>query len=112
MAAKRQSLGKGLDALLGIPEDTEQLQDQATIEPSTANLPEQIVESLALPKDGTLRDLPVEFLQRGQYQPRRELNPEALQELANSITTQGVMQPIIVRPIGENKYEIIAGERR
>ena len=112
MAAKRQSLGKGLDALLGIPEDTEQLQDQATIEPSTANLPEQIVESLALPKDVTLRDLPVEFLQRGQYQPRRELNPEALQELANSITTQGVMQPIIVRPIGENKYEIIAGERR
>ena len=112
MAAKRQSLGKGLDALLGIPEDTEQLQDQATIEPSTANLPEQIVESLALPKDGALRDLPVEFLQRGQYQPRRELNPEALQELANSITTQGVMQPIIVRPIGENKYEIIAGERR
>lgn len=112
MAAKRQSLGKGLDALLGIPEDTEQLQGQATIEPSTADLPEHIVESLALPKDGTLRDLPVEFLQRGQYQPRRELNPEALQELANSITTQGVMQPIIVRPIGDNKYEIIAGERR
>jgi ParB family chromosome partitioning protein len=111
MAAKRQSLGKGLDALLGIAEDTEELQDQATIEPS-GELPDQDLVSVVQPTDGTLKELPVEFLQRGQYQPRRDLNSEALQELASSISTQGVMQPIIVRSIGENKYEIIAGERR
>ncbi|MDG1165487.1 MAG: ParB/RepB/Spo0J family partition protein [Porticoccaceae bacterium] len=111
MAAKRQSLGKGLDALLGIAEDAEELQDQATIEPSE-ELPDQDLESVVQPTDGTLKELPVEFLQRGQYQPRRDLNSEALQELASSISTQGVMQPIIVRSIGENKYEIIAGERR
>src|SRR5690606_32409846 len=49
---------------------------------------------------------------RGKYQPRRDMNPEALEELANSIRAQGVMQPIVVRPIGPERYEIIAGERR
>lgn len=62
--------------------------------------------------DGTLRDLPVEFLQRGKYQPRRDLDADALQELANSIAQQGVMQPIVVRKVATDKYEIIAGERR
>ena len=61
---------------------------------------------------GALRDLPVEFLQRGKYQPRRDLDADALQELANSISQQGVMQPIVVRKIATDKYEIIAGERR
>ncbi len=101
MATKRQSLGKGLDALLGIPEDaaiSEQDSTQSTDSNSAVN--------------GKLCQLPVEFLQRGKYQPRRDLNPEALQELASSIASQGVMQPIVVRPIGNNKYEIIAGERR
>ena len=101
MATKRQSLGKGLDALLGIPEDaaiSEQDSTQGTDSNSTVN--------------GKLCQLPVEFLQRGKYQPRRDLNPEALQELASSIASQGVMQPIVVRPIGNDKYEIIAGERR
>ena len=65
-----------------------------------------------LTADGVLQQLPVEFLQRGQYQPRRDLNPEALHELANSIAAQGVMQPIVVRPVGDDRYEIIAGERR
>jgi ParB family chromosome partitioning protein len=65
-----------------------------------------------VPTDGSLQNLPVEFLRPGQYQPRRDLNPEALKELADSIAAQGVMQPIIVRPIADNKYEIIAGERR
>lgn len=70
------------------------------------------VEEGKLPMDGELRKLPVEYLQRGRYQPRRDMDPAALQELADSIKTQGVMQPIVVRPVGENKYEIVAGERR
>ena len=64
-------------------------------------------------KDGDLRILPVDVLQRGRYQPRHEIEPEALQELADSIKAQGVVQPIVVRRIAEpGKYEIIAGERR
>jgi len=111
MAAKRQSLGKGLDALLGIPEDAETLQDQAVIDSSQELLAQTLADAVS-PADGSLQNLPVEFLHPGQYQPRRDLNSEALQELADSIATQGVMQPIIVRPTGDNKYEIIAGERR
>ncbi len=63
-------------------------------------------------QDGEMRDLPVEVIQRGKYQPRRDMDPQALEDLANSIRQQGIMQPIVVRPIGEGKYEIIAGERR
>ena len=110
MAAKRQSLGKGLDALLGIPEDAETQQDQAVIDSSQELLAQTLADAVS-PADGSLQNLPVEFLHPGQYQPRRDLNSEALQELADSIATQGVM-PIIVRPTGDNKYEIIAGERR
>ena len=102
MATKRQSLGKGLDALLGIPEGFDSL-ESGDASPVTAG------EIIA---DGHLRQLPVEFLQRGKYQPRRDINPEALKELTASIANQGVMQPIIVRAIGTDKYEIIAGERR
>jgi ParB family chromosome partitioning protein len=51
-------------------------------------------------------------MQRGRYQPRRDMQPEALEELANSIRSQGIMQPIVVRPIDGGRYEIIAGERR
>ena len=102
MATKRQSLGKGLDALLGIPEDFDPLESD-DVSPVTGG------EIIA---DGHLRQLPVEFLQRGKYQPRRDINPEALKELTASIANQGVMQPIIVRAIGKDKYEIIAGERR
>lgn len=59
-----------------------------------------------------LRELPVELIQRGQYQPRRDMDQQALEELAESIRQQGVMQPIVVRPISDSQYEIIAGERR
>ena len=96
MAAKRQSLGTGLDALLGFSDDI--------------NINEQ--NNNTKDADGTLRDLPVEFLQRGKYQPRRDLDADALQELAKSISQQGVMQPIVVRKIATDKYEIVAGERR
>jgi len=60
----------------------------------------------------SVQDLPVEYLQRGKYQPRKDMDPERLQELADSIRAQGIIQPIIVREIGYNRYEIIAGERR
>lgn len=62
--------------------------------------------------DGELKYLPVEYLQRGKYQPRRDMDQDALEELAESIRQQGIMQPIIVRTIAKNKFEIIAGERR
>ena len=54
----------------------------------------------------------MDLIHRGKYQPRRDIDQEALQELADSIKVQGVMQPIVLRPAGEGKYEIIAGERR
>ena len=98
MATKRQSLGKGLDALLGLAEDITADQELA-------------IDGKKI-SDGTLKQIPVEFLQRGQYQPRREFNADSLQELADSIASQGLIQPIVVREIAQNKYEIIAGERR
>lgn len=104
MTSKRQSLGKGLDALLGLDEDEETVLSQA--------LSAQADGGAISKKDSPLKELPVEFLQRGEYQPRRDLNPEALKELANSISAQGVIQPIVVRPVDDNRYEIIAGERR
>jgi ParB family chromosome partitioning protein len=91
MAVKKRGLGRGLDALLGQPnstgKDTEAQEQQ-------------------------LKDLPVDLIQRGKYQPRRDMDPQALEELANSIRVQGVMQPIVVRPIADGRFEIIAGERR
>lgn len=97
MSTKRQSLGKGLDALLGMAEES-----------AFDGLGSSDLQS----KEGQLREMAVEFLQRGKYQPRRDINAEALEELASSIRAQGVMQPLVVRGIGEDKYEIIAGERR
>ncbi|MDZ7922818.1 MAG: ParB/RepB/Spo0J family partition protein [Marinagarivorans sp.] len=101
---KRKGLGRGLDALLGTAP-----KQAGKIEPLN---PADMPVAGAGPKDGRLMELPVEFMQRGKYQPRRDMQQEALQELANSIKAQGVMQPIVVRPVGEDKYEIIAGERR
>src|SRR6188474_463438 len=100
MATKRRSLGRGLGALLGQPEPDD--------ESPVAAQP---------PGDEELQRLPVDLLQRGKYQPRIDMRPETLQELADSIKAQGVVQPIIVRPLdnvaaGHARYEIIAGERR
>jgi ParB family chromosome partitioning protein len=89
---KKRGLGKGLDALLS---------PRGGVESSDSNL------------DGPLQMLPVDIVTRGRYQPRMEMDTEALEELANSIKSQGVVQPIIVRPLkGRETYEIIAGERR
>jgi ParB family chromosome partitioning protein len=97
MATKRQSLGKGLDALLGMADDT----DFDAFDAPTSNT-----------ADGQLLQLPVELLQRGKYQPRRDINAEALEDLANSIRSQGIMQPLVARQLADGQYEIIAGERR
>jgi ParB family transcriptional regulator, chromosome partitioning protein len=104
MAKKHKGLGKGLDALLSAGLGISSPAPQMSVNEDTEQVPEY--------KDGKLAHLPVEIIQRGKYQPRRDMHPEALEELAESIKVQGVMQPIVVRPIGENRYEIIAGERR
>src|SRR5690606_33218603 len=94
MAIKKKGLGRGLDALLGGASVTAMQEEAAQAE------------------QRELQYLPLDLIQRGKYQPRRDMDPEALEELAQSIQAQGVMQPIVVRPIGDNRYEIIAGERR
>jgi ParB family chromosome partitioning protein len=102
---KRKGLGRGLDALLGANRGaaatTETPVDSATMPVANAG-----------PLDGQMMEVPVEYLQRGKYQPRRDMHEESLQELAESIKAQGVMQPVVIRPVGTNRYEIIAGERR
>ncbi|MGB2247106.1 MAG: ParB/RepB/Spo0J family partition protein [Alcanivorax sediminis] len=109
MAVKRKrGLSKGLDALLSSNESYQQRhQEEVSIQAE----PQQDPASQP-PRDGDLRHLPVEYMERGRYQPRRDMSPDALEELAESIRAQGVMQPIVVRPLGEKRYEIIAGERR
>ena len=62
--------------------------------------------------DTVLKQLPVERIRPGQYQPRTRMDPDALQELADSIKAQGLVQPIVVRKLGGGEYELIAGERR
>ena len=88
MASPRsKGLGRGLDALLG---------------PGPAQGP----------TDGPGREIPVELIARSPWQPRRKLDPDALEDLARSIRVHGVLQPILVRPAGEDRYELVAGERR
>ena len=98
MTAKKKRLGRGLDALLSRP-----------VAEAAAAMPEPGM-------DGPLRELPVDLLQRGRYQPRLDIRQDSLEELANSIRAQGVVQPIVARPIGKSgdsqRYEIVAGERR
>lgn len=101
MTIKKRGLGRGLDALLG-----------------------DISSSLSTPeaRGDELRQLPVDLIQRGKYQPRIDMRTESLEDLANSIRAQGVVQPIVVRPLPTasgreaalipRRYEIIAGERR
>lgn len=95
--SKKPRLGRGLDALLGSDLDDED--EIATKSGNGAN-------------GEILRQLPVDLLQRGRYQPRTHMRQEALEDLAESIRTQGVIQPILVRELATGDYEIIAGERR
>ncbi len=91
MATKKKGLGLGLEALLG---------------------PTRTPDDEASNGRNAVRILPLSQLRPGQYQPRQLMDEGALYELAESIRTQGVMQPLLVRPVGESGYEIIAGERR
>jgi ParB family chromosome partitioning protein len=100
MTPRKKHLGRGLDALLSKP---------------VAKEAEAATPTVSL-VDG-LSSIPVEHLQRGQYQPRIDIRQDSLEDLANSIQAQGIVQPIVVRPVasGNNKtqrYEIVAGERR
>ncbi len=119
MSTKKKKLGKGLGALLGGSLKTMQADEQSSTESIAAAIAAAPTMAVAdkTPLDGQLVKLPVEWLQRGKYQPRREIDQEALEELASSIKAQGVMQPIVVRPTSNPekpavRYEIIAGERR
>ncbi len=103
MAAKKRGLGRGLDALLGSPSRGTAVPAAASPAPAPAG---------ADSETDTLRTLGVELLQRGKYQPRVDMHSESLEDLADSIRQQGVVQPILVRAIGKGAYEIIAGERR
>ena len=94
MAVKKRGLGRGLDALLGASGG-----DKSTAQQRA-------------PANSDMREIPLELIQRGKYQPRRDMDSDALQELADSIKVQGVIQPIVVRHISNDKYEIVAGERR
>ena len=112
MAAKKRGLGRGLDALLGSAARAAPEAAPVTAAPELKAVPaaEDVPEEVAT--NGTLRMLPVDMIQRGKYQPRVDMHQESLQDLADSISAQGVVQPIVVRAIGEGRYEIIAGERR
>ena len=97
MTAKKKRLGRGLDALLSKP-----VADTASV--------------TGTDKDA-LRNIPLEHLQRGQYQPRDDMRQDTLEDLASSIKAQGVVQPIVARPLKKTdddvqRYEIVAGERR
>jgi len=94
MATKKRGLGRGLDALLGGASVSAMQEEAAKVDTRE------------------LQHLPLELIQRGKYQPRRDMDPQALEELAQSIKNHGVMQPIVVRPLSGGRYEIIAGERR
>lgn len=109
MTRNKRALGRGLDALIGAGARRRELLDADG----------QVDVTLTLEDDGAdqqarerLVRLPLGQLTRGKFQPRREIQPEALEELTDSIRAHGIMQPIVVRPVGEERYEIIAGERR
>jgi len=92
MSTKKRGLGRGLEALLGGAASAVAISTEA--------------------EEGDMRHLPLDVIRRGKYQPRTDMRPESLEELADSIRAQGVIQPILVRPVSATEYEIIAGERR
>ena len=108
MVTKKRGLGRGLDALLGSAAEPA----GAASATSATNGADADAPRVRAVNEG-LWELPVEHLRRGRYQPRTDMGQEALEELAASIRAQGVVQPIVVRPLPEpDSYEIIAGERR
>jgi ParB family chromosome partitioning protein len=131
MTGKKPALGRGLGALLGEATARQDTANAAAIAanrappapalPDLAAVPPVVdaTAATASPPADELAKLPVDLLQRGKYQPRLDMRPESLQELADSIRAQGVVQPIVVRPLehtggatDSQRYEIVAGERR
>src|SRR5688572_10034212 len=119
MSQKKPTLGRSLAALL--PNTFTHVPPVATGVPAAgtgAGAAPESRGSPALAPGDELAKLPLDLLQRGKYQPRVDMRQETLQELADSIKAQGVVQPIVVRPVGtpalgeSQRYEIIAGERR
>lgn len=100
MTVKRKGLGRGLDALLG----------GTSLESSDNEASTDSV--VGVRASDTVAELGVERIRRGRYQPRRDFDADSLQELADSIAAQGVLQPIVVRALDDGDYEIVAGERR
>lgn len=96
MSVKKRGLGRGLDALL----TTKPVSDQ------------QNDANFSSAQRSELQKLPIEWLKPGKYQPRKDMSQDALEDLASSIRSQGIIQPIVVRQVGEESFEIIAGERR
>jgi ParB family chromosome partitioning protein len=111
MSTKKPVMGRGLEALLG---QMSRRPEPAAAPPAAGTTP---APASKLPGD-ELANLPLDLLQRGKYQPRVDMRQESLQELADSIKAQGIVQPIVVRPVDgaatgqSQRYEIIAGERR
>ncbi len=115
--ARKKGLGRGLDALLGGSSITKAKPDKKEKPPEPAKKAAPAVKAVDSKfKEGTpegeLANVAVDLIQRGKYQPRINMHQESLEELADSIREQGVVQPIVIRPISSDKYEIIAGERR
>ena len=102
MAGKKRGLGRGLDALLGPTPEAAKIDNSAK---------ESDLKDVPLDEE-TLRLIPVEWIQPGRFQPRRQFDTDKLEELAASIRLHGIMQPILVRQIETKRFELIAGERR
>ena len=106
MSAKKRGLGSKLRRTTGSALDAF-IDAKQIIEDS-----HQDMETAKVTAGTELQEIPVEFIQRGRYQPRRHIDEAGIEELAASIQAQGLMQPIVLRPIAGDRYEIIAGERR
>ncbi|MEG1498629.1 MAG: ParB/RepB/Spo0J family partition protein [Bacteroidales bacterium] len=103
MTAKRQALGRGLNALMSVSMDETISQQIASSKGEIADAEVGVI--------GAIAAIPMDMIEANPYQPRTQFDPEALSELANSIKTNGIIQPITVRKIGK-KYQLISGERR
>ncbi|MEQ3529826.1 ParB/RepB/Spo0J family partition protein [Pseudoalteromonas sp. XMcav11-Q] len=112
MSVKKRGLGRGLDALLSSAKPNPNPSAAAPVpnqQEAVATVSEAPAESAV---EQELQRLPIEWLKPGKYQPRKDMSEQALEELASSIRSQGILQPIVVRKVTTQSFEIIAGERR